>query len=216
MPTTAAPLPPVASPPRDIAADLARLAGASAAPPLAAVPQSGSGLSLTDAFEAPSRAVETFKHDGRAVLLFNGECSVCKNISNWVIRSDEPSNGGFQAINERPIGHDPDVLKQIHPGLNIWDVYEAIHVIMPDGTIKRGGEAIAEVLRRLPATRRLAWLLDVGIGGARPFQALLNAAYYVLDRLRPALGCKACGRPVPWWGKPIEWTVKAWQAIARR
>jgi hypothetical protein len=149
----------------------------------------------------------------RPVLLFNSECSVCRTISGWVIASDEPKNGGDQALDERPIGHDPDALKKLHPNLDIWDAYAEITLVMPSGEIKKGGEAIAEVLRRLPSTKWMGPLFDLEIAGKKPFVALVHAGYVVLDRLRPALGCESCGTGVPWWGKPIEWAFKGWKAM---
>lgn len=149
----------------------------------------------------------------QAILLFNSECSVCRKISGWVIANDDPKNGGKQKIDERPIGQDPEALKAIHPDLDIWKAYETIHVVMPNGEIKTGGEAVAEVLRRLPETAWFTPLFDVSVLGFKPFQSMLNLGYTVLDRLRPAMGCESCGTPVPWWGKPIEWTFKAYKAI---
>lgn len=149
----------------------------------------------------------------RAILLFNSDCPVCSKIASWVIANDDPKNGGDQKIDERPIGFDPEALAKLNPNLTIWDAYSTIHVVMPDGSMKVGGEAIAEVLRRLPDTRWATGLLDVGIGGWRPFQSMLNFGYTVLDKLRPALGCKSCGTPTPWWGKPVEWTFNLYQKL---
>lgn len=56
-------------------------------------------------------------------------------------------------------------------------------------------------------------LLDLEVLGTRPFQKMVDAGYFVLDNLRPALGCESCGKPVPWWGKPVEWIVKAFSAL---
>jgi hypothetical protein len=69
---------------------------------------------------------------------------------------------------------------------------------MLDGTMKTGGEAVAEVFRRLPATRLLARCLSVRVLGVRPFQMALNVAYALLDDIRPLLGCESCGRTRPW------------------
>ncbi len=64
---------------------------------------------------------------------------------------------------------------------------------MPDGSMKLGGEAVAEVLRDLPNTRWFAWLFAVGVFGVRPFQIILNAGYVLLADVRPLLGCESCG-----------------------
>jgi hypothetical protein len=153
------------------------------------------------------------KSDGRAVMLFNDGCSVCRKLSSWVKRTDEPSNGGKQAIDERPIGHDPAALQAVNPNIDIWEAYEKIHVVLPDGSVKKGGEAVGEVLRRLPKTSWVGPLVDASVFGLKPFQKVLDAGYFVLDKIRPALGCESCGSGVPWWGKPIEWGVKGWKAL---
>jgi predicted DCC family thiol-disulfide oxidoreductase YuxK len=148
-----------------------------------------------------------------AVLLYNDQCSVCRKVSGWVKASDEPKNGGNQRIDERPIGHDPEALKLVHPSIDIWDAYEKVHLVLPNGEVKKGGEAVGEVLRRLPQTDWIGPFLDLKVLGLRPFQKLVDGGYYVLDRLRPALGCESCGTPVPWWGKPIDWARKGWQSL---
>lgn len=149
------------------------------------------------------------------ILLYNDQCAVCRKISSWVIHNDDPKFGGHQLIDERPIGSDERALKKIDPRLNLWDVYAEIHLIMPDGTIKKGGEAIAEVFRRLPDTHWFAGAFKLGVGDVRPFQAALNQSYKLLDSLRPAIGCESCGSgaPVPWYGKPIEWAVRGYKKI---
>ena len=178
---------------------------------------------VVDGFEAPRPRMPTRQpraplasrpaEERRAILLYNDECSVCRTISSWVIAKDEPKNGGKQRLDERPIGHDPDALRALHPDLDIWAAYQDVHLVTPDGQLLKGGEAIAEIFRQLPQTRWFAGLFDLNLFGARPFQALLNAGYKTLDKLRPALGCESCGSGVPWWGKPIEWSVKGWKAI---
>jgi predicted DCC family thiol-disulfide oxidoreductase YuxK len=150
---------------------------------------------------------------GQAILLYNSDCPVCQKIAGWVIANDDPKNGGGQKIDERPIGYDPEALKKLNPELTIWDAYSTIHVVMPDGSMKVGGEAIAEVLRRLPDTSWATGLLGLSVFGWRPFQSALNAGYTILDKLRPALGCTSCGTPVPWWGKPVAWAFNAYQRL---
>ncbi|MGI4954969.1 MAG: thiol-disulfide oxidoreductase DCC family protein [Janthinobacterium lividum] len=151
------------------------------------------------------------------ILLYDGGCATCRRIAGWVERS-AARGPGAPGIVPCPVGNDPAALRQLNPGLDIWDAYAVSHVIMPDGSMKRGGEAVAEVLRCLPRTRRLASLLDLSLFGVRPFQVTLNLAYAVLDDVRPLFGCESCGRPKPW-VRPFErltgW-VKAWAGTAPR
>jgi predicted DCC family thiol-disulfide oxidoreductase YuxK len=133
----------------------------------------------------------------RPLLLFNDECGVCRHIAAWVARSARTSEGEA-ALAERPIGDDPEVLRLLDPDLDIWDAYATIHLLMPDGSMKLGGEAVAEVLRRLPRTRWLAKSFAFSVLGWRPFQAVLNVAYAFLAEVRPLLGCESCGVPSRW------------------
>jgi predicted DCC family thiol-disulfide oxidoreductase YuxK len=139
------------------------------------------------------------------ILLFNDECAVCRRIGHWVQRSAQSSSGETSLI-VQPIGDDPDALLALHPDLNIWDAYETIHLLMPDGSMKLGGEAVAEVLRSLPNTKWFAGCFAVSIFGLQPFQMMLNLSYAILSDVRPLFGCESCGTPS--WLRPVEWITK--------
>jgi len=141
----------------------------------------------------------------RPVLLFDDECGVCRHIAGWVRRSAKQSSGACM-VEVRPIGEDPEALRALNPALSIWDAYDTIHLLMPDGSMRLGGQAIAELLRRLPNTRWFAWLFAVGIFGWQPFQQLLNLAYGILADVRPVFGCESCGQPSAWL-RPLAWIV---------
>ncbi len=171
---------------------------------------------LLDRFEAPAPAgtpapaVTTTpvpEKLERPVLLYNSGCEVCQVLSSWVKAADLK---GDDLIDERPLPNDPAALARIHPGLDIWQAYEEIHVVMPDGRLLKGGAAIAEVLKRLPHTSWLSGALELELFGTKPGVAALHAAYKLLDAIRPAIGCSSCGGgPVAWWAKPIQWTANA-------
>lgn len=134
----------------------------------------------------------------RPILLFDDECGVCRHIAKWVAKSAQTASGG-PSIVERPIGNDPSALHSLNPDLDIWDAYETIHVLMPDGSMQLGGDAVAVVLRSLPTTKWFAWIFDVELFGYRPFQSILSLGYTILADVRPcwdvrvaahqALGC---------------------------
>jgi predicted DCC family thiol-disulfide oxidoreductase YuxK len=139
------------------------------------------------------------------ILLFNDECAVCRRIGHWVQRSAH-SRSGETSLVVQPIGDDPDALLALHPDLNIWDAYETIHLLMPDGSMKLGGEAVAEVLRSLPNTKWFGGSFAVSIFGFQPFQMILNMSYAILSDVRPLFGCESCGTPS--WLRPIAWITK--------
>ena len=130
----------------------------------------------------------------KPILLFNDECGVCRRIAHWVQKSAQ-SKSGETSIIEQPIGDDPEALRSLNPDLDIWDAYATIPVLKPDGSMKLGGKAVAEVLRNLPNTKSFAWIFDIGIFGFRPFQMILNMACAVLSDVRPLFGCESCGTP---------------------
>jgi len=145
------------------------------------------------------------------ILLFDDECGVCRQIARRVKRSASNAPEGVQ-LDVRPIGSDPNDLKSLNPSLDIWDAYESIHVLMPDGSMKVGGEAVAEVFRRLPQTKWFAGIFATHVFGFRPFQSLLNLGYTILADIRPILGCESCGTPSLWL-RPIKWLVTEARAL---
>jgi predicted DCC family thiol-disulfide oxidoreductase YuxK len=151
----------------------------------------------------------------RPILLYNDECGVCRRIARWVKKSAHSGATGVDVIAEQPIGDDPEALRSLNPNLDIWDAYATIHLLMPDGSMKLGGEAVAEVFRDLPRTRWFAWTFAVSVFGLRPFQTILNVAYALLADVRPLFGCESCGTPNSW-VKAIRWTIKWVRAFVGR
>ena len=149
--------------------------------------------------------------DTKPILLFNGECGVCRRLAHWVQRSAQSPSGEARLI-ERPIGDDPEALRSLNPNLDIWNAYATIHLLMPDGSMKLGGEAVAEVLRTLDKTRWFARCFALRVFGFRPFQFALNVAYAALADVRPLFGCESCGTP-KLWVRPIRWAVKRTQTL---
>jgi predicted DCC family thiol-disulfide oxidoreductase YuxK len=147
----------------------------------------------------------------KPILLFNDECGVCRRIARWVHKSAK-DNSGEPSIVLQPIGDDPETLQLLNPDLDIWDAYETIHLLMLDGSMKLGGEVVAEVLRRLPNTRWFAWTFAIRIFGFHPFQTILNVAYTILADLRPLFGCESCGTSSIWL-RPIGWMTKRVKAL---
>lgn len=153
-----------------------------------------------------TRPIPQIQERTSPVLLFNDECAVCRRIGSWVQKSAQNKSGKTSII-VRAIGDDPEALRLLNPELDIWDAYATIHVLMPDGSMKLGGEAVAEVLRDLPNTGWFARCFALGIFGFRPFQLILNLAYTILADVRPLFGCESCGKP-SFWVRPIAPTVK--------
>ncbi len=133
----------------------------------------------------------------QSILLFNDECAVCRAIGNWVRKSASRGPDETRLI-VRPIGDDPDALHRLNGSLTIWDAYATIHLLMSDGSMKTGGEAVAEVFRRLPSTQWFSGLFGLRLFGFMPFQKILNLGYTLLSDVRPLFGCESCGAPSVW------------------
>ena len=147
----------------------------------------------------------------KPILLFDDECAVCRHIARWVQKLARTKSGETSII-ERPIGNDPELLRSLNPDLDIWDAYATIHVVMPDGSMRLGGEAVAEVLRSLPGTKWLTGTFAISAFGFRPFQAILNFAYTILADVRPLFGCESCGTP-RFWVRPIHRMIQWMKTI---
>lgn len=148
----------------------------------------------------------------KPILLFDDECGVCRTMARWV-RSSAHTSTGEATIVVQPIGEDPEVLRQLNPALDIWDAYATSHLLMCDGSIKLGGEAVAEILRRSPRTAWFAGVFAISVLGFRPFQAMLNLGYLILSDARPLFGCESCGT-LAFWARPIAWMIKGAKAIS--
>ncbi len=141
----------------------------------------------------------------RPVVLFDDECGVCRGLAGWVSRSARLP-GGQSVVDVRPIGEDPDALRALNPTLSIWEAYETIHLLMPDGSMRLGGQAIAALLHLLPNTRWFAGIFSVSVLGWQPFQQGLDLAYAILAAVRPIFGCESCGHMRAWM-RPLAWVV---------
>jgi predicted DCC family thiol-disulfide oxidoreductase YuxK len=157
------------------------------------------------------KSEQTMQKQATPILLYDGDCGVCRRVAHWVETSARMTSGGT-LIMLMPVGHDPEVLKRLNPGLDIWDAYATNYLIMPDASMKTGGEAVAEVLRILPNTKWFAWCFALSLSGFRPFQMLLNLAYVILDDIRPVFGCESCGIP-SMWVRPFT-TIGKWLRYA--
>lgn len=146
------------------------------------------------------------------ILLYNDECAVCRTMARWVQKSAR-SKTGQPSIVVLAIGEDPKTLQSLSPQLNIWDAYATSHLLMPDGSMKLGGEAVAEVFRRSSSTAWIARCLSISLWGHFPFQIGLDFAYQILADVRPIFGCESCGVPSIW-VRPFAWVVKKMKALS--
>lgn len=92
----------------------------------------------------------------RPLVIYDGGCRICTGSLTWLQRLDRDHL--FEA---RPL-QDERIYAE-YPGLTRAACEEAIHVLLPDGRIFRGAEAIREIALRLPLTRPLGRLMGLSV-----------------------------------------------------
>jgi predicted DCC family thiol-disulfide oxidoreductase YuxK len=101
----------------------------------------------------------------KAVLIFDGECPVCVKAVEWIRARSFPDAFEFLSCHS-------DTLASRFPSIDKTACLQAMHLVLPDGTVRAGERAAPEILRRLRNYRWCASLFGLpGIG-------LLSGAFY--------------------------------------
>jgi predicted DCC family thiol-disulfide oxidoreductase YuxK len=123
--------------------------------------------------------------EGRYVLLFDEDCSICSAASRLIRAVDIR-----RRIHVRPILASRDLLR----GVPEERILDAFHVVSPDGRVTTGGDAVPVLVEAFP----------MGAGAARLLQesaallALTHRAYSFAARFRDALTCRVRAAPSAW------------------
>jgi predicted DCC family thiol-disulfide oxidoreductase YuxK len=118
-----------------------------------------------------------------ATIIFDGACGFCRRMVGALALRDTARRFAFVPLS------DPTIAAR-WPGLDQAALSNAMHLMLPDGRVLAGADALPEILRRLPRWRRVAWVLS--LPGALP---VARRVYTVVARNRHRLGCKtsSCG-----------------------
>lgn len=101
---------------------------------------------------------------GRAVLVFDGDCPVCRGAVDWVRRRSIP--GAFEFLSCRA----KEVAVRF-PSISTEECLRAMQIVLPGGNVLAGERAVPEILRRT----RYAWAASLfGIPGA----GILSRVFY--------------------------------------
>ncbi|HEU4828119.1 MAG TPA: DUF393 domain-containing protein [Gemmatimonadales bacterium] len=119
----------------------------------------------------------------RPVLLYDGKCAFCRTWVERIRRWDRRNRIELLPASERSLLADL-------PNLSDEAVDAAMHLVLPDGRVFRGGRAIPELLKHLPGggvPRRLFFVPGVSW--------LAGAGYEWVARRRHRFGCSdgKCG-----------------------
>ena len=104
---------------------------------------------------------------GPAVLIYDGECPVCQGAVEWVRRNAAADAFEFFSC------HSEDLPRRF-PAIERAACLEAMHLVLPDGSILIGEKAAPEILSRLQA-RRHRWTAALF---RLPGAGVLSRAFY--------------------------------------
>ncbi|MEK7701028.1 MAG: DUF393 domain-containing protein [candidate division NC10 bacterium] len=116
-----------------------------------------------------------------AVLIYDGECPMCRASALWLMRL-ALSGGALEIL---PCRSEPRRTR--FPQIADAACLTAMQLILPDGRVLAGADAVPELLRRI---RGLGWVAGLfALPGVRPL-ARRFYAWVARNRLR-----LSCGRP---------------------
>ena len=104
-----------------------------------------------------------------AVLIYDADCPVCRSAADWVRRNAAVSDG-FAYLPCRS-----EETRTRFPEIAESACLQAMHLVLPDGTILAGERALPEILRRTRRYRRAAVLFR--LPGAGILSRLLYRAF---------------------------------------
>ena len=129
--------------------------------------------------EAGVRPVEASDQRAPAVLIYDGECAMCRASALWLMRL-AMAGGELEIL---PCRSAPRRIR--FPHLTDEACMTAMQLVLPDGRTLAGADAVPELLRRI---RGLGWLATVfALPGARP---VARRVYGWIARNRMRLSCE--------------------------
>jgi predicted DCC family thiol-disulfide oxidoreductase YuxK len=108
---------------------------------------------------------EAPKDSGRAVLIYDGECPVCKKTVEWIrenMRKDAFEMVPCQSLEAR----------KRFPSVEQAVCMQAMQIVLPDGVVLSGDKALPEILKRLKRYGPAAALFNL------PGSEILSRSFY--------------------------------------
>ncbi len=115
-----------------------------------------------------------------AVLIYDGECSMCRASALWLLR--RAITGGASEFEIIPCRS--PVRRQRFPQVSEEACLAAMQLVLPDGQVLAGADAVPEILERIPRWRWLRRVFE--LPGVRP---LARRVYAWIARNRMRLSC---------------------------
>jgi predicted DCC family thiol-disulfide oxidoreductase YuxK len=113
------------------------------------------------------------------VLIYDGECSVCRGAVEWIRERSGPDDFEFFSC------HSEDLPRRF-PTIGKSACLTAMHLVLPGGKVLAGERAVPEILLRLKGWRLAAALFRLPGAGilSRAFYRWFAARRHRLDRSR--------------------------------
>jgi len=99
-------------------------------------------------------AREARKEKTRATLIYDGTCPICSSAVKWIKENEKEDS--FQMVPCQS-----EVLDIRFPGVKRHNCMRAMHLVLPDGTILGGEQALPEIFKRLRRHRSAAVLFKL-------------------------------------------------------
>ena len=116
-----------------------------------------------------------------AVLIYDGDCAFCRASALWLLR--RALAGGARDVEILPCRSTDRRAR--FPQVDEAACLAAMQLVLPDGRVLSGADAVPELLRRIP---RWGWLARVfAVPGLRP---LARRVYAWIARNRMRLSCR--------------------------
>ncbi len=122
--------------------------------------------------------------EGPAVLVYDGDCSMCRASALWLLR--RALAGGARSLEVLPCRS--PARRRRFPQISDEACLSAMQLVLPDGRVLAGADAVPDILRRIPRWRWLAGLF--ALPGARP---LARRVYRWIADHRMGLSCRLPG-----------------------
>ncbi len=115
----------------------------------------------------------------RAVLIYDGDCAMCRASALWLMRRARVSD----LLEVLPCRSGPRRAR--YPGISDEACMQAMQLVLPDGRVLAGADAVPELLRRLRGWRWVAAPF-----GLPPVLPVTRRLYAWVARNRLKLSCR--------------------------
>jgi len=97
---------------------------------------------------------ERNSHKDLVTLIYDGKCPVCAGTVRWI--SEKEISGSFEMVTCQS-----EKRGVLYPEVNRSDCMTAMHLVLPDGTVLVGEQALPEIVQRLRGYHFAALLFRV-------------------------------------------------------